>query len=93
MTITSKRLPWPTNLEQTKLVKDFKFKDFKTAWLFMNKVAIEAENIDHHPDWSNSYNTVHIELTTHDKGMITEKDINLANQIDLIEDKITSDKK
>jgi 4a-hydroxytetrahydrobiopterin dehydratase len=68
MTITSKRLPWPTNLEQTKLVKDFKFKDFKAAWLFMNKVAIEAENIDHHPDWSNSYNNVHIELTTHDKG-------------------------
>ena len=93
MTITSKRLPWPTNLEQTKLVKNFKFKDFKAAWLFMNKVAIEAENIDHHPDWSNSYNNVHIELTTHDKGMITEKDINLANQIDLIEDKITSDKK
>ena len=56
--------PWPTNSEQTKLVKDFKFKDFKTAWLFMNKVAIEAENIDHHPDWSNSYNKVHIELTT-----------------------------
>ena len=85
--------PWPTNPEQTKLLKDFKFKDFKTAWLFMNKVAIEAENIDHHPDWSNSYNKVHIELTTHDKGMITEKDINLAKQIDLIEDKIRSDKK
>jgi len=91
--MTVKPPPWPTNPEKTKLVKDFRFIDFKTAWLFMNKVAIEAENIDHHPDWSNSYNVVHIELTTHDKGMITEKDINLANQIDLIEDKITSHKK
>ncbi|MAV98798.1 MAG: 4a-hydroxytetrahydrobiopterin dehydratase [Rhizobiales bacterium] len=93
MTVKSKRLPWPTNPEQTKFVKDFKFQDFKTAWLFMNKVAIEAEKIDHHPNWSNSYNMVHIELTTHDEGMITEKDINLANQIDYIEDNIRSEKK
>ena len=93
MTVKSKRFPWATNPGQTKLVKDFKFQDFKTAWLFMNKVAIEAEKIDHHPDWSNSYNMVHIELTTHDKGIITEKDINLANQIDSIVDNIRSDKR
>jgi 4a-hydroxytetrahydrobiopterin dehydratase len=56
--------------------------DFKQAWTFMCQVAELAEKHNHHPDWYNSYNKVRIELTTHDKGMISDKDIQLANTID-----------
>jgi 4a-hydroxytetrahydrobiopterin dehydratase len=65
------------------LVKEFKFKDFVSAWGFMNKVALLAEKMDHHPDWSNVYNKVSIRLTTHDAGnKITDKDRKLAEEID-----------
>jgi 4a-hydroxytetrahydrobiopterin dehydratase len=65
------------------LKKEFKFKDFISAWAFMTKVAILAEKAGHHPDWSNSYNKVNIMLSSHDAGnKITEKDRNLADLID-----------
>jgi len=65
------------------LKKEFKFKDFISAWAFMNKVALLAEKAGHHPDWSNSYNKVTIMLISHDAGnKITEKDRNLADLID-----------
>lgn len=65
------------------LKKEFKFKDFISAWAFMNKVALLAEKSGHHPDWSNSYNKVTIMLSSHDAGnKITEKDRNLADLID-----------
>ena len=65
------------------LKKEFKFKDFISAWAFMNKVALIAEKSGHHPDWSNSYNKVIIMLSSHDAGnKITEKDWNLADLID-----------
>ena len=74
--------------EKTKaeaLIKDFKFKDFIDAWSFMNKVALLAEKMDHHPDWSNSYNKVSISLSTHSAGdKITAKDRNLAEEIDAL---------
>ncbi|SKB74117.1 4a-hydroxytetrahydrobiopterin dehydratase [Daejeonella lutea] len=67
------------------LSKDFKFKDFIAAWAFMNKVALLAEEMDHHPDWSNSYNKVSISLSTHSAGdKITDKDRKLAEQIDAL---------
>lgn len=67
------------------LTKSFKFKDFVSAWGFMNKVALIAEKMDHHPDWSNSYNQVHISLSTHSAGnKITAKDRKLAEEIDKI---------
>ncbi|MES3016661.1 MAG: 4a-hydroxytetrahydrobiopterin dehydratase [Bacteroidota bacterium] len=67
------------------LTRDFKFKDFITAWAFMNKVALLAEKMDHHPDWSNSYNKVSISLSTHSEGdKITAKDRKLAEQIDAL---------
>ncbi len=67
------------------LNKDFKFKDFITAWAFMNKVALLAEKMDHHPDWSNAYNKVSISLSTHSAGdKITAKDRKLAEQIDAL---------
>lgn len=66
-----------------KLVKTFEFKDFSEAFAFMTRVALLAESQQHHPNWSNEYNTVHIELSTHDKGnTVTEKDRELAQAID-----------
>lgn len=73
---------WQT--EGTTLKRQFKFKDFKAAWQFMNQVAAVAEELDHHPDWSNSYNQVEIELTTHSAGELTEKDAQLAQRINQI---------
>lgn len=71
--------------ENNRLVKTFKFKDFKEAFGFMTKVALVAEKMDHHPNWSNVYNTVTIELSTHDAGnVVTEKDRKLAKAIDQI---------
>lgn len=58
------------------------FRDFRQAFAFMAEVALLAEKADHHPEWSNVYNTVRITLTTHDAGGITGKDIDLARQID-----------
>ena len=69
--------------ENNALKKDFKFKDFVEAWSFMTKVAMIAEKMDHHPEWSNVYNKVSITLTTHDKGStVTAKDRELAKKID-----------
>jgi 4a-hydroxytetrahydrobiopterin dehydratase len=71
--------------ENNRLVRTFKFQDFKEAFGFMTKVALVAEKMDHHPNWSNIYNTVTIELTTHDAGnVVTEKDRKLAKAIDQI---------
>ena len=65
------------------LEKEFKFKDFTDAFGFMTKVALIAEKMDHHPTWTNTYNTVTITLSTHDAGnTVTEKDHKLARAID-----------
>lgn len=61
--------------------RDFKFKNFVDAFAFMTKVALEAEKLNHHPDWKNVYNTVSITLSTHDAGGITELDFKLAETI------------
>jgi 4a-hydroxytetrahydrobiopterin dehydratase len=69
--------------ENNTLKKDFKFKNFIEAWSFMSKVAMVAEKMNHHPEWSNVYNSVSIKLTTHDEGnTITDKDRELAQKID-----------
>jgi 4a-hydroxytetrahydrobiopterin dehydratase len=71
--------------ENNKLSKTFKFKDFQEAFAFMTRVAFLAEAQNHHPNWSNVYNTVTIELNTHDAGdIVTEKDHKLAKAIDKI---------
>ncbi len=71
--------------ENNSLKRSFKFKDFVEAWAFMTQVALIAEKMDHHPEWSNVYNKVEITLTTHDKGnTITEKDRLLAKKIDAL---------
>lgn len=69
--------------EENKLKKTFTFKDFVEAFGFMSKVAIVAEKLNHHPNWSNVYNSVSFELNTHDAGdIVTEKDHQLAVEID-----------
>ena len=69
--------------ENDRLTKTFKFKDFTEAFGFMTKVALLAEKADHHPYWTNVYNTVNIELSTHDAGdIVTDKDRKLAKAID-----------
>ena len=73
--------------QNNKLVKEYEFEDFKEAFAFMTKVAEVAEQMNHHPWWSNVYNKVTFELSTHDAGdKITEKDEALADAIDEVFD-------
>ncbi len=68
-----------------KLYKKFQFKNFSEAFAFMTRVAFESEKINHHPLWTNAWNTVEIWLSTHDAGdMVTIKDEELAKKIDSI---------
>jgi 4a-hydroxytetrahydrobiopterin dehydratase len=62
--------------------KSFKLADFNRAFAFMTRVALKAEQLDHHPEWSNVYNRVEITLSTHDAGGVTELDVALARFID-----------
>ncbi|MBK6731264.1 MAG: 4a-hydroxytetrahydrobiopterin dehydratase [Bacteroidetes bacterium] len=71
--------------ENNKLNKKFEFKDFSEAFAFMSRVALLAEKQNHHPFWTNEYNTVEIFLSTHDAGdIVTDKDRKLADAIDKI---------
>jgi len=62
--------------------KEFQFKNFNSAFSFMTAIALKAEEIGHHPEWSNVYNKVIITLTTHDVNGLSEKDIVLGKFID-----------
>jgi 4a-hydroxytetrahydrobiopterin dehydratase len=64
-----------------RLRRELRFDDFSDAFAFMTRVALLAERLDHHPDWSNVYDRVTIELVTHDAGGITERDIELARGV------------
>lgn len=71
--------------ENNKLVASLSFKDFVQAFAFMTEVAIYAEKINHHPTWTNTYNKIDFQLSTHDAGdIVTHKDKDLANIIDKI---------
>jgi 4a-hydroxytetrahydrobiopterin dehydratase len=65
-----------------KIRKEFKFENFRDAFAFMTRCAMEIEKMDHHPEWFNVYNKLTVELTTHDAGDVTEKDIKLAGVMD-----------
>ena len=65
-----------------KLHRTIRFADFNAAFGFMTRVALVAESLGHHPEWSNVWNTVRIDLTTHDAGGLTELDLQLARRID-----------
>lgn len=64
------------------LSRDFVFGDFAEAFAFMTRVALAAERLDHHPNWSNCWNRVEITLATHESGGVTERDLVLACAID-----------
>ncbi|OWT77035.1 MULTISPECIES: 4a-hydroxytetrahydrobiopterin dehydratase [unclassified Achromobacter] len=66
--------------------RDYVFKDFRTAFGFMTQCALMAEKMDHHPDWSNSYNKVHVSLTTHDAGGVSQLDVDFARFADQVYD-------
>jgi 4a-hydroxytetrahydrobiopterin dehydratase len=68
-------------LEEGKLMLSLKFENFSMAWGFMSRVALLAEQQNHHPEWVNVYNRVDIALVTHDAGGITTKDLDLAKAI------------
>jgi len=71
-------------LKDAKLHKAFRFRDFVQAFGFMTRVALLAEASAHHPEWFNVYNQVTIDLTTHDAGGISDRDVELARQIDAV---------
>ncbi len=73
---------WRTSENDSRLQRDFEFADFAAAFAFMTAVALEAQALDHHPDWSNSWNRVSIQLSTHTAGGVTERDLELARRID-----------
>lgn len=66
------------------IAKRFVFRDFSEAFGFMTRVALLAETMNHHPEWSNVYKTVDVTLTTHDAGGLTELDVRLARAMDAI---------
>lgn len=71
--------------ENNSLMRQFEFGDFISAFSFMTRVALVAEKMNHHPEWTNVYNRVHIRLSTHDAGnVVTEKDRELARKIDAL---------
>jgi 4a-hydroxytetrahydrobiopterin dehydratase len=72
---------WEVTEDGTTIRRRFRFRDFSEAWGFMSRVALLAEQHQHHPDWSNAFNRVEIALTTHDAGGLTQKDLRLAQAI------------
>jgi len=79
----NKEIPlWVLGPEDKSIIQTFTFLDFKQAFEFMMLCAQYAEEIDHHPDWSNSWNKVIVELSTHSAGRLTKLDIQLAKAMD-----------
>ena len=73
---------WAHEPKRDAITKTFTFKNFVEAFGFMTQAALVAERMDHHPEWSNVYNTVNVLLTTHDAGGLTSKDVELARAMD-----------
>jgi 4a-hydroxytetrahydrobiopterin dehydratase len=72
---------WRQAPDRNALVKSFRFKTFRDAFAFMTRVALLAEKMDHHPEWSNVYNRVEVTLSTHSRGGVTELDVQMAREM------------
>lgn len=75
---------WSLARNGAAMTRTFEFGDFSEAFAFMVRVALLAEQQDHHPEWSNVYNRVTIELTTHDAGGLSRRDVTMATAIDAL---------
>ena len=73
---------WDLAEDRDAIKKSFRFKSFSEAWGFMSRAALAAEQLDHHPEWSNVYNRVEVLLTTHDCDGLSALDIELAKRLD-----------
>ena len=74
-------IPDGWTLEGAALARSFKFKDFSEAFAFLTRVALHAEKVDHHPEFTSVWNRVDFRLTSHDAGAVTERDVRLAEAI------------
>lgn len=83
-----KPMSWKQESDRDAISKTFEFNNFSDAWAFMTRVALDAEKMDHHPEWFNVYNKVDVLLTTHDCQGLSQKDINLAMKMDEFYQKI-----
>jgi 4a-hydroxytetrahydrobiopterin dehydratase len=81
-TALAKLQGWTAATAKDAIEKTFVFSDFKEAFGWMTRVALKAEQMDHHPEWFNVYKTVNVTLTTHDAGGVTELDVKLATFMD-----------
>ncbi len=72
---------WTMEGDGKALVRSFRFKDFSEAFGFLTRIALHAEKIDHHPEFTSVWNRVDLRLTSHDAGRVTERDVNLAGAI------------
>ena len=72
----------PDGRDRPAIVRSLAFADFNAAFGFMTRVALLADKVDHHPEWSNVYNRVEVLLTTHDADGVTDRDVNMARFID-----------
>ena len=75
---------WTWDESRDAIARSFRFKDFSQAFAFMTRVALAAEQADHHPEWTNVWNRVDVTLTTHDANGLTAKDVALARKMDSI---------
>jgi 4a-hydroxytetrahydrobiopterin dehydratase len=75
---------WKEEASRDAISKEFRFADFNRAFAFMTQVALKAERMDHHPEWSNVYNRVSVLLSTHDCGGLSQRDVDLARFIDTL---------
>lgn len=73
---------WSAAQGRDAIVKSYRFPDFSAAWGFMSRVALKAEQLDHHPEWSNVYGKVDVLLATHDADGVTDLDVELAAFMD-----------
>lgn len=75
---------WTAEDGEKALVRSFRFKDFSEAFAFLTRVALHAEKVDHHPEFTSVWNRVDFRLTSHDAGKVTDRDLNLARAIDTL---------